>query len=123
MVIAGWILLGIGSFFTLVSFASNILYKLLVLSFVYLIIPGVVFISIGYSIKTRRRKRMLQGNKQVQQSYTCPECNFKVFENYKCCPHCGVSLIFEVEKGKYCSGCGKELVDGYDFCPYCGTKR
>ena len=150
MVIAGWILFGIGSFFSVMGLASEI-YEMFGMFLTFVLIPGIIFLSVGYSIRRRREENrytnfnagnynnnnynntnalnsMSDTNTQQEPSskvtyFVCPDCGYQVFEDYKCCPHCGVELNFEEEKGKFCSGCGKELSDEHAFCPYCGKKR
>ena len=145
MVIAGWILLGIGSFFSIMGLSSEV-YEVFGIFLTFMVIPGIIFISVGYSVRRNREENKYVNfnagnnnynnnnvlnnmpNFNAQQGskvtyYVCPDCGYQVFEDYKCCPGCGVKLDFKEEKGKFCSECGKELSEEHAFCPFCGKKR
>ena len=119
MIIAGYILLGISIFLMLVMIAMPTS-VIIVLSFLVgltmlFIIPGIVFLSVGYRIRDRR-------NTSKSPALHCPRCGKHVLESYVCCPHCGIKIVIE-EKEKFCSKCGKELNAKHQFCPYCGSKK
>ena len=45
----------------------------------------------------------------------CPSCSQSVRDDFKLCPHCGVSLSSD------CSNCQKKIESDWKVCPYCGT--
>lgn len=44
----------------------------------------------------------------------CPECNEKISNEAKVCPHCGVSL-------RHCKECGSAVLSHLKTCPCCGA--
>ena len=129
MIVAGYILLGISIFIMIIVAASNLAYSTIVAVAiiaciaVYFAIPGIVLLSVGYSLKRRRENKPKLTNKVTEDIYVCSECGYQVYPDFKCCPKCGSELNFEQDKGKFCGTCGKELTEEHVFCPYCGTKR
>ncbi len=53
---------------------------------------------------------------EVQESFSCPECQNMIPKTAKFCPHCGhQQLVF-----KECTNCGKNLTPNAKFCSRCG---
>jgi hypothetical protein len=132
MFVAGWIIFSISLFFIIVMVASggDDAYVAALIFVVYFLIPGIVFICVGKGIRNRRQRRNLEHINKPNQSlpaefdyYICPDCEYQVFEDYKCCPRCGVKLDFKTNNEKFCTACGNEMKPDHAFCSRCGKKR
>ena len=121
MLVAGIILLSIGTFLFLVFAASNLPVYSVVEIIIFFIAPGVILLIFG--IKRKKMLNRLSQNKQESYYYVCAKCGYQVFEDYNCCPNCGETISFKKEQEKLICECGKELEENFIACPYCGKKR
>ena len=58
-----------------------------------------------------------------EHEYICPKCNFKVEEDQKFCPECGVNFSSEevIIDEDICPKCNFKVEEDQKFCPECGT--
>ena len=58
-----------------------------------------------------------------EHEYICPKCNFKLEEDQKFCPECGVNFSSEevIIDEDICPKCNFKLEEDQKFCPECGT--